>query len=824
MAIDKSKLRKAEKLVSQGKLKPAVEAYIKVLRSDPDDPNICNLVGDLLVRLGETATALPYFRRAAKSLETSGFRTKAIATLRKAYRLAEDDSEIARDLATLLKREGLAADARSVLFELAFKKEKEGDIQEAKRIYYQVLEIDSHHVQSLIRIGEIAEREGNTDEESRIYARIIRNLAQSARYEEAVDMLDNLAPRFRGNSEIEKLRADIYMRVGRVEEASALLKNMRESFPDDPALLMTMAKVALRKGELDQAEAIYTKIVELEESGEDVDLLGAGLKIARKDLDGALKILQPHIDQILETTTESPAIVAIEEIVKQHPGYIPAMKKLQKIYTYLKDKQNLARILVSLTKAYESDGDYKLAIDIVEQLIGLEPGKLAHKNRLERLYELSGGAAMFENEGVTVENMNLPDSLDFSLDEEVSSEGLDPKVHRHLVEATVFLKFGLTKKARQQIKLALEIDEFEPRLHEKMGEIFLEEQETASAIREYEKARECWQRRNDSEKAADMENIIQDLSSGSDHRADVVLNEEEFEEGGVTLEFVDEEDQEEKEDKSKVEIISSSDPLQGKLAEAEYYIEQNFITAAQHLLEKLTEQYPGNKRVEALQETLRKKLKSEMDMTNMEDDLDQFFSQADGGEESPADQKAGEADSGKGSALKDMINLLEDEISEIGSLASKKAGELGVEQDVPLDGLFTHSDQDEYLRSALKEDAGKHYDMAAAYYDADLHDEAIQSFKIAAKNPAYYQRACLQLGTCYLSKNMENVAITWLQKCFTGGGDEKLMADALHQMAIIYQLQGEDDAFLNTVQQLESLDPAYPGLKTLKSLAESMGA
>jgi tetratricopeptide (TPR) repeat protein len=149
-----------------------------------------------------------------------------------------------------------------------------------------------------------------------------------------------------------------------------------------------------------------------------------------REFDDAIKILQPYLDRVLETNRESPAIIAVEEIVKIDPYHIGALKKLQQIYTYLKDKNSLVRILSLLSKAYEQDKDYKLAIDIVEQLIGLEPDKLAHKNRLEQLYEISGGAAMFENDSATVEEMDLPDSIEFSLQDEVNGEGLDPQVHR----------------------------------------------------------------------------------------------------------------------------------------------------------------------------------------------------------------------------------------------------------------------------------------------------------------------------------------------------------------------------------------------------------
>ena len=50
--MDKGKIiKKAEKLVKQGKLENAVQEYLKVLKDNPNDWAVVNIVGDLLVRL-----------------------------------------------------------------------------------------------------------------------------------------------------------------------------------------------------------------------------------------------------------------------------------------------------------------------------------------------------------------------------------------------------------------------------------------------------------------------------------------------------------------------------------------------------------------------------------------------------------------------------------------------------------------------------------------------------------------------------------------------------------------------------------------------------
>ena len=69
MAIDRAAtLRNAEKLLRQGKLDLAIAEYRQVVDEFPRDWNTGNILGDLLVRAGQTDKAVEQFVRIALSL------------------------------------------------------------------------------------------------------------------------------------------------------------------------------------------------------------------------------------------------------------------------------------------------------------------------------------------------------------------------------------------------------------------------------------------------------------------------------------------------------------------------------------------------------------------------------------------------------------------------------------------------------------------------------------------------------------------------------------------------------------------------------------
>lgn len=963
---NRADLSKADKLISQGKLQSAIEVYLNHLRGNQGDSTVHNTVGDLYVRIGEPKSAVPHFQKAADALEKSGFRSKAIAVLRKAYRQAPSNAEIVETLAMLLRDEGLVADARTMLMDLARNRQQLGHLPEARALYKKVLEIDPQNLQTLLKISELAAKEGNVEEECEAYCAVATHLANSARYEEAIEIIESAYRSSPTHKELARIYSDLLHRTGETEKARQILQAAHKTHEQDPAIMVALAELALENGKLDDALDLFNQARQRDPEAERVLLLGGSIAAAREDYDTAIGYFQPLVDKILSSSEGGPVIAAIEQLVRRHPDHIKSLNKLKSIYTYLKDKVSLARTLIRLADAHERSGDFLLAIDAAEQLQSLEPDKLSHKNRLEKLYARSQGAAIFEDTGSAHETEEvIPEALDLTLESEKEPE-VDARISRILLETEVFLRYGLTPKARERLGEALTIDAMEPLVHERMAEILMEDQDIAGAAAALEQAAQIWDSRGRADKAEEARSKARNTESAKPGVAELVLSDEvpkaediEEETGATIIEMPG---AAEARSAPMAPWVPSTDPLQGKLAEAEYYLEQNFISAAHHLLSQLREQHPAHEEVQRLWKQLETQMKSEMDVTEVEKDLDDFFTtledtedgapapaiiapappetpsteigaeetfDAESDEELPAlaltplEDYGGEvlSEQGEGvpidtvrdlpimdeveipeelarppapeivaepaslgeseveatpaeelkgeepaveaeqpgeeesamvssveeaapveteeraatmaaveseedeidamleeSPLQEIADILEEDLYAVHTAAVKRLDELQEShQEIEAERFFSHL-SGEFDPRVLRESAAKHFEMAEAYLEAGLYEDAINEFQIAAEDPVFYQQGCHKLGICYLSKGMIDPAMGWLEKALTGGGDVTIMAESLHQLAIIHQIRGDKTRFRHAVEQLESLAPDHPGLAGLKAV------
>ena len=74
MAFDREDtLKKAEKLLRQGRLDAAIAEYVRVVEDQPRDWNTANTLGDLYARAGQTDKAIAQYTRIADNLVHEGF-------------------------------------------------------------------------------------------------------------------------------------------------------------------------------------------------------------------------------------------------------------------------------------------------------------------------------------------------------------------------------------------------------------------------------------------------------------------------------------------------------------------------------------------------------------------------------------------------------------------------------------------------------------------------------------------------------------------------------------------------------------------------------
>ena len=94
MASDRDDtLKKAEKLLRQGRLDQAIAEYVRVVEANPRDWASANTLGDLYVRAGQAQQAAAQYSRIAKHFVDDGFYPKAAALYKKILKIQPNDED-----------------------------------------------------------------------------------------------------------------------------------------------------------------------------------------------------------------------------------------------------------------------------------------------------------------------------------------------------------------------------------------------------------------------------------------------------------------------------------------------------------------------------------------------------------------------------------------------------------------------------------------------------------------------------------------------------------------------------------------------------------
>jgi len=106
-------LKKADKLLKQGKVSGAIEEYVRLVEDRPNDWNSVNALGDLYVKAGDSAKAAEQFTRAADHLFDEGFLPRAAAVYKKVLKVRGDDDHSLWRLGVIAGQNGVGVDART---------------------------------------------------------------------------------------------------------------------------------------------------------------------------------------------------------------------------------------------------------------------------------------------------------------------------------------------------------------------------------------------------------------------------------------------------------------------------------------------------------------------------------------------------------------------------------------------------------------------------------------------------------------------------------------------------------------------------------------
>jgi tetratricopeptide (TPR) repeat protein len=442
-------IRNAEKLLRGGKLDAAIAEYLRVLEDQPTDWNTANVLGDLYVRAEKTDKALEQFLKVAEAFREEGQLVKAAALYKKILKLQPDNERALLDTAELVANQGRYADARSYLNTVLEKRRAAKDVRGAAMARVRLGSLDPNDyaarmdgARARLEMNDVAGAVGELTS-------MADELAEKARYDEAIDalktaaqadpeneevrtklfdtyvgsedfahaaefattaahfvsMADSLGLRERHDEASEMLRRavaldaddkDLRVRVakalldrGDVHGASELLT--AETAGDDPKLMMAAAEVQLRSGRLDEGVALVRTLIEQDPARRE-EVTSLGCSVAQTAPEAGFALVELAAEAALANNDWTAAAAALQEYVTRVPTFIPAVIRLVEVCVDGGIETMMYNAQAQLADAYIETGAVAEARFIAEDLVAREPWERTNIERFRRTLEMLGEA------------------------------------------------------------------------------------------------------------------------------------------------------------------------------------------------------------------------------------------------------------------------------------------------------------------------------------------------------------------------------------------------------------------------------------------------
>ena len=382
MALDREDtLKKAEKLLRQGRLDAAIAEYLRVVEDQPRDWNTANTLGDLYVRAAQLDKAAVQYGRIADHFMEAGFYPKAAALYKKILKIAPDDETSQLQLAELSSRQGLLVDAKSYLTAIASRRRARGDRAGAAEMILRLGSIDPLDFDARLAAARTAEEMGDEEGAALMYRGLYADLLERGRPSDALDAMKQavrLKPEDRdGRATLAKAAVS----TGDFAGARAFLD--RETAADDPALLVALIEIELRAGEIEPAREMLPQLLARDPSMRDraVELAWS---LCAANPDAAFVCVDAVVDASIAIAEFAEAAGVLQEFVTRTRAHIPALLKLVEVCVDGGLESTMYDTQAQLADAYLDAGQASEARVIAEDLVAREPWEAIHIERFRR--------------------------------------------------------------------------------------------------------------------------------------------------------------------------------------------------------------------------------------------------------------------------------------------------------------------------------------------------------------------------------------------------------------------------------------------------------
>lgn len=440
-------LRKAEKLLRQGKLDLAIAEYRAVIDDQPSDWNTANTLGDLYFRAGQLDKAIAQYNDIAAHLANEGFFPKAVALYKKILKMKPDEERAMWHLGNISARQGLLVDARANFLALAERRNKRGDTRGEAEVRIRLGDLDGADLETRlagararVELGdpkaavERLKQHASDLQEKGKEADALRLLTEAAQFDPE-DMLlrqllvqayvtrgdFNAACQFATSADDLRYLASELFRLGRDDEGLNVLASAADADPadasirvelvkrlvargdvagartlltpevagNDAELLWLLAEMELRDGRIPEGTALLEKMLGDDPSRRDA-LVILGCSVAEVNPDAGYECIEVAAKTAIAADEWGSAAAALNEFVNRVPNHIPALMRLVEICVDGGLEATMHSAQAQLADAYLTVGAGVEARVIAEDLVAREPWDRANIERFRGALTLLG--------------------------------------------------------------------------------------------------------------------------------------------------------------------------------------------------------------------------------------------------------------------------------------------------------------------------------------------------------------------------------------------------------------------------------------------------
>jgi tetratricopeptide (TPR) repeat protein len=374
-------LKKAEKLLRQGRLDAAIAEYARVIEEQPRDWNTLNTLGDLYARAGQTDKAAAMYMRIADHLFHEGFYPRAAALYKKILKIKPDEEACQLNLGEISAKQGLLADAKSYFSGLAERRRARGDRAGAEEMIVRLGTLDPADIDARIAAAKVLEQQGDAVLASFRYRELHGDLLEKGRKEDAFAALREAV---RLNPDDREGRIELgreAVAVGDFEAARMYLD--RETAGQDPALLLALVNIELRSGAFEPARELVGQLLALDRELRH-QIVELAWTLAESSGDAAFVCVEAAVDASMAANDYADAAGVLQELVARVPTQIPALLKLVEVCVDGGLEATMYETQAQLADAYLAAGKAGEARVIAEDLVAREPWERAHIDRFRK--------------------------------------------------------------------------------------------------------------------------------------------------------------------------------------------------------------------------------------------------------------------------------------------------------------------------------------------------------------------------------------------------------------------------------------------------------